>query len=200
MKDDADVQTRIRELLEEEFRLRVEATQERLPVCCVYNHRHNLDSRKMVHGEEHTQYNRITRGDNRAGLPVVQTIGLCMYGSEDPTTWPGTICEDPVDAKRCPPQAFTPKITPEVVKQEFEAQIKDPEWVKKNLAEVNALLWVLGTEKLPEKPAPIEELPLPAPLVAEQEVPIGTLSWWERFCLWLGGLGHHRLLPPHGED
>jgi hypothetical protein len=172
MKGDADIQNRIRVLLDEEFQLRVDAAQERLPVCCAYNYRHPLDSRKLVHGTENTQYNRITRGDNRAGLPVVQTIGLCMYGAEDPQTWPGTICEDPVDAKRCPPQAFTPKVIPTQIKTDFEAQIKDPVWVKKNLPEVNALLWVLGTEKLPESPPP--------------EVAMTTvtlLPWWKKVVL-----------------
>jgi hypothetical protein len=190
VKDDSDVQNRIRALLDEEFKLRVEASQERLPECCVYNHRQPLDSRKMVHSEENTQYNRITRGDGRGALPVVQSIGLCMYGSETPETWPGTICEDPVDAKRCPPQAFTPKVTPEQVKTDFETQIKEPAWVKKNLPEVNALLWVLGTEKLPEPPAPVEEAPPPAP-----PAPV-TLPRWLRFLLQLAGFGRHRVLPP----
>ncbi len=188
---ESDIQDRIRKLLDEEFQRRVEASQERLPVCCIYNYRHPIDTRKMLMGEENTEYNRITRGDNRAGLPVMQSVGLCMYGSEDPAKWPGTICEDPVDAMRCPPQAFTPKVTPEVVQKEFEAQIKDADWVKKNLPEVSALLWVLGTEKLPEPPPPPpppEDPPLPPPSI--------VLTWWAKFCLWLAGLGKHRLLPP----
>lgn len=187
MKPDADIQVRIRELLDEEFRSRVEASQERLPVCCLYNHRQPLDTRKMVQGVENTQYNRITRGDGRLGLPVVQTIGLCMYGAQDPTTWPGTICEDPIDAMRCPPQAFTPKVTPEQVQREFEAQIKDSDWVRKNLPEVNALLWVLGTEKMPEPEPVLPPTPSPPPVV---------LSGWAKFVLWLAGLKRYRLLPP----
>ncbi len=193
MKIDGEIQDRIRKLLDEEFRQRVDASQERLPCCCIYNHRHTLDSRKRVAGEENTEYNRITRGDNRAGLPVLQSIGLCMYGSDDPTTWPGTICEDPVDAKLCPPQAFTPKVTPEIVQKEFESQIKDPEWVKKNLPEVNALLWVLGTETLP----PEEPEPETDGLVEIIERPMEpmVLSWWARLLLRLAGLGRYQLLP-----
>ena len=179
--------------------MRVEATQERLPVCCVYNYRHTLDSRKMVHGQENTEYNRITRGDNRTGLPVLQTMGLCMYGSDDPEKWPGTICEDPVDAKRCPPQAFTPKVTPEQVKQEFEAQIKDLVWVKKNLPEVNALLWVLGTEKLPESPSSPPEPQLEAPPIPTfVRQPQLRLYWWAKLLFKLASLGMYRpkALPP----
>jgi hypothetical protein len=190
VKPDAEVQDRIRALLDEEFKLRVEASQERLPQCCIYNHRQPLDTRRMVNGQENTEYNRITRGDGRTALPVLQTIGLCMYGSDNPQSWPGTICEDPVDAKRCPPQAFTPKVTPEVVKAEFETQIKDPDWVKKNLPEVNALLWVLGDDKLPE--------PAPPPAPTEEPPPV-VLSWWVRLLLRWAGLGRHRLLPPRGD-
>ena len=191
MKVDAEVQDRIRTLLDEEFQLRVGASQERLPQCCVYNQRQPLDSRKKVGGDTNTEYNRITRGDGRGALPVVQTIGLCMYGSDDPEHWPGTICEDPVDARRCPPQAFTPKVTPEQVKNEFETQIKDPDWVKKNLPEVTALLWVLGNDKLPEPPPPPpppEEPPPPPPPI--------VLTWWARLLLRLAGLARHRVLPP----
>jgi hypothetical protein len=190
VKGGAEVQNRIRSLLDEEFRLRVEAAQERLPACCVYNYRHTLDVRKKVQGDENTEYNRITRGDNRSGLPVVQTIGLCMYGQENPDTWPGTICEDPVDAMRCPPQAFTPKVGPEIVKTEFETQIKDLNWVQKHLPEVHALLWVLGTDKIPEPPPPPKPTEDPPPIV---------LSRWARFFLWLAGLSRHRFLPPSVE-
>ena len=87
-----------------------------------------------------------------------------------------------MDAMRCPPQAFTPKVTPEVVQKEFEAQIKDADWVKKNLPEVSALLWVLGTEKLPEPPPHPHRPripPLPPPSI--------VLTWWAKFCLWLAG-------------
>jgi hypothetical protein len=198
MKIDDEIQDQIRKLLDEEFRQRVDASQERLPCCCVYNYRHSLDSRKRVNGEENTAYNRITRGDNRAGLPVVQSIGLCMYGSEDPQTWPGTICEDPVDAMRCPPQAFTPKVTPEVVQADFEAQIKDPAWVKRNLPEVNALLWVLGTEKVAEPP-PAEPETDGLIEIVEKPIPPMPLSWWARLVLWLAGISRHQLLPPGGK-
>jgi hypothetical protein len=145
-----------------------------------------------------------------------------MYGSEDPQTWPGTICEDPVDAMRCPPQAFTPRVTPEVVKKEFEEQIKDLDWVKKNLPEVSALLWVLGSEKLPEsplapeavkepeppapEPAPVPEpvkeaLPDPALVVklAPDFLPSSpALPWWLRLLVRLLRRVGYKLLPSGG--
>jgi hypothetical protein len=119
-----------------------------------------------------------------------------MFGSEDPTSWPGTICEDPVDAKRCPPQAFTPRVSPVQVRTDFETQIKDLDWVKNNLPEVSTLLWVLGDEELPEAVSPDLQSG-PEPLPSEPSLPPVTLSWWARTLLWLAGLSRHRLLPPH---
>jgi len=146
VKTDTEIQDRIRALLDEELCARVAKTQERLPVHCRYNYRHSLDTRKNVYGEPNDSYNRITRGDTSAGLPVTQTIGLCLYGSEDPENWPGIICEEPVDALLCPPQAFTSKTTPEVAKSDLEAQIKDLNWLRDNMPGVYTLLWVLGLE------------------------------------------------------
>ena len=185
MKEDSEVQQRIRTLLTEGFERRVALAEARLPGSCVFNHRQPLDLRKRVDGENNVGFNRITRGGHGA-LPVVQTIGLCMYGAEDPAHWPGTICEDPVDAKRCPPQAFTPKASRDSIKEEFEAQIRDISWVKVNLPEVYALLWALGTETIPAPTPPTEE--------AGQEVTLVTLSRWAKLLLWLAGLGRRDVL------
>jgi hypothetical protein len=96
-----------------------------------------------VAGEKNAQYNVIS-GKH---LPV---IGLCMLGSEDPTLWPGNICEDPIDAKRCP--YFTPIDTKESVQAEFYAQIRDLTWVEANMPEVAGLLWALGSDAIPALP------------------------------------------------
>lgn len=203
MRDNIQIQNRIRELLSEQFEQRAQAAEEKLPRCCVYNYRHPLDSRRRVDGEANPHYNRITRGDPQNGLPVVQTIGLCMYGSEDPETWGGTICEDPIDAQRCP--LFKAKVTREALAAEFEAQIRDLEWVKTNMPEVHALLWALDEDKerpstalAPVPPSTTEESP--PPMAATEELPPSPplhMSAWRRFLLWLAGLGMgHRRLPP----
>lgn len=186
MKRDEEIQDHIRGLLDEEFQRRLHVAEERLPTSCQHNYRQPLDTRKLVDGEENPLYNRIR-------LPVVQSIGLCMYGSEDPQNWPGTICEDPIDAVRCPPQAFTPRFTAEQIRMEFEAQIKNLEWVRSNLPEVHSLLWVLGdgeTLALPEESEPEVLAPL---IVREEAIP---LSGWQRLLLFLCGLSRHRVLPP----
>lgn len=139
MKPEFEVRTRVRTLLVEELNRRLEERTNRVPTSCVHNHRNPLDNRKQVEGEANEDYNRIT--DHRA-LPVVQTIGLCMLGADDPESWQGTICEDPIDAKRCPD--FTLKQDKLAILEEFREELSTPGWVHENMPEVATLCWVLG--------------------------------------------------------
>jgi hypothetical protein len=154
MKTKSEIESRIRELIVKELDRRVAEASERLPTRCVHNHRHTLDTRKQVGGEPNEGYNRIT--DNK-GLPVIQTIGLCMLGSENPEEWLGTICEEPIDAKKCP--VFNPLKGKDSILPELAEDLKNPGWVQENLPEVSSLLWVIGLIGL--------ELP-----------------WWKRVWFW----------------
>jgi hypothetical protein len=89
-----------------------------------------------------------------------------MYGSENPEQWSGTICEDPIDAQRCP--LFTPKLGREEVIREFKEQLGSPEWVQKNLPDVDSLRWVLAGA------------PLPDPTLPPEEIVGASLPWWQR--------------------
>lgn len=145
MKSMDEVESRLRELLVSELGRRL--TRETLPQLCVHNYRHTLDHRKTAYGEPNGGYNRITQGveevdGERVGLPVVQTIGLCMLGSEGLESWPGNICEEPIDAQRCP--YFQYRVTRAEVYDGFLADVSDPAWVEKTLPAVHSLLWVLG--------------------------------------------------------
>jgi hypothetical protein len=143
MRSESEVQDRIRYLLTLELDRRVTSATERLPHLCQHNRRQPLDVRKEIEGQPNPQYNRVSSKH----LPL---IGLCMLGAEDPLSWPGTICEDPIDAKRCP--YFTPTQTKETVEAEFKSQIRDLGWVGANLPEVYGLLWALGAMTVPKLP------------------------------------------------
>ena len=147
MRPEAEVRDRLRALLVQELDRRVEEATKRLPHLCVYNYRHPLDDRKTVDGEPNYQYNRVTAG---AWEPVTRTMGLCMYGSESPEDWGGTICEDAVDAQRC--SLFQPIRTKAEILTELEQQLKTPGWAEENLPEVAGLLWVLGEAGAPTLP------------------------------------------------
>jgi len=193
MRPETEIQDRIRDLLTFEFEHRVEVASEKAPIKCVHNYRHPLDTRKQIEGEANVDYNRIS-------LPVAQTIGLCMYGADDPTQWAGTICEDLIDAQRCP--LFSPKETPEAIRTAIEGQIRDPAWVKENLPAVEALLWVINGEKLPEpKERPSEP---PAVLANEPSLEhwVENLPPWKRWVLRALGIGPSSSLrlPPSAKE
>jgi hypothetical protein len=143
MRTETDVQDRIRYLLTQEINRRLTEATARLPHLCKHNYRHPLDVRKEIAGEPNHQYNRV----NGRSLP---TIGLCMLGSENPETWPGNICEDAIDAKRCP--VFSAAASKESIQKEFYNQLRDLEWVSRDLPEVYGLLWALGSSTLPQLP------------------------------------------------
>jgi hypothetical protein len=177
MKPTAEIEARIRYLLCAELSRRVMEAETRLPHLCVHNHRQPLDTRKTVEDLPNEAYNRTTDPEHR-GLPVAQTIGLCMLGAEDITSWPGNICEDPIDAQRCP--YFNPSTSKTVIFERFKANMGDVEWVQQNMPEAYALLWVLESVGV-------------------------TLPWWKR--LWFAMLRIHvapvvtadtvlQLLPP----
>lgn len=93
--------------------------------------------------------------DKETGKEVV--VGLCMYGSENPEEWPGTICETIEDCHH-----FEPKYTKEEVKAEFEESLKDEVVVAHQYKDIAALQWVL-----------------------DDKVYSWDLAWYQRLHLWL---------------
>jgi len=143
MRSEAEIQDRIRFLLTEELDRRILTAGARLPCNCKHNHRQGLDTRKEIAGEPNENYNRNSS-------PDAPFIGLCMLNSTSPTEWKGDICEEPIDAQRCP--YFDLNVTRESISEEFHRQIKDLDWVAKNMPAVEALLWALGSEVVPSLP------------------------------------------------
>jgi hypothetical protein len=67
---------------------------------------------------------------------------LCSYGSQDPSSWNGVICDDDNITKACP--MFQPLVDSEQARVEAETLLADDEWVLTNMKDVAALQWVLG--------------------------------------------------------
>lgn len=146
MRSDDQIRCRIRELLVEELNRRVQEATQRRPCLCIHNHRQPLDERKEVYGEVNG-YNRISNGNGEA---VAQMLGLCMLGAESPEEWKGTICEDDLDAQRCP--YFEPTKTKETIWVEFQKDVSDPQWLAAHLPAVSELSWALGQGSEPQLP------------------------------------------------
>ena len=149
MKTTSQVTDRVRFLLVGELNRRVEEAQKRLPHRCAHNHRQLLDIRKRVEGVANAKYNQIINPDQT-------TIGLCMLGADNVEEWKGNICEDPIDAQRCP--YFLPERGKLALWAEFQKQVEDVEWLRTKMPEVYGLLWAL------EAPHP------------------GLIPWWKK--LW----------------
>jgi len=158
MKSKAEILDHYNSLISDIASARVKAAEARLPRFCKYHLEHSLDVRKQVGGEPNPRYNFIITS---------RTLGLCVKGSEDPETWNGDICEDDVDAQRCP--YFELKVTKEQLLTQVNKELSDLDWLKQNQPDVYALAWVL------------EETP--------------KLSWWQRLWLKLRPLRVRRALP-----
>ena len=142
MRLESEIKQRIRGLLVLELNRRVREASLRCPAKCSYNAAHPLDFRKTVNGESNPLYNHISIGD--------QTLGLCMYGSEDPKSWSGNICDEPIDAKRC--LHFTPRVDKKALLIQFQTDLRNADWVQNNLPGMAELLWVLEMADLPKLP------------------------------------------------
>jgi hypothetical protein len=138
LKTPEEIYLKASEALTAEIEKRVAEASVRQPHKCLYNHGHTLDTRHLLEGEANPDRNRIVRSD---GSPVDQTLGLCLYGAEDPTLWPGNICEDDIDALSCP--YFTPHESVETVQKQIFLDFSNPDWVRENVPDVGALMWVL---------------------------------------------------------
>ena len=157
MRSKSEIRDRVRTLLVQDLDRRVEHATKRLPRSCVHNHRQPLDSRKTVDGDPNEMYNRISADDE--GTPVDRTLGLCMLDAESPEDWGGNICEDPIDAQRCP--YFKATVTKESLLAEFTEQLSTPGELEERLPAAAMLLWA----------------------IEETEAP--SLPWWKRLWYWL---------------
>ena len=138
MRDQGAIRARIKTLLVEELQDRVREAQRRLPHLCVHNHAQIMDSTRELDGESNPGYNRL----DRRHLPVASSVGLCMLGAEDIDQWPGNICDEPLDAQRCP--YFEAKLGKAELLSVFRTQVQSVDWLTENMPEVASLVWVLG--------------------------------------------------------
>jgi hypothetical protein len=147
VKSETEVRDRLRALLVQELDNRIEEAGKRRPHLCVHNYRHPLDDRKTVDGEPNENYNRIT---SAPWEPVNRTLGLCMYGQESPENCRLDICEDDIDAQRCP--LFQPTTTKASILDDLKAQLEMTGWIDENMPGAAELLWVLDASHSPPLP------------------------------------------------
>lgn len=138
MRTEQELKARVRELVAQELNHRITEAGRRLPSYCLHHFDHTLDSRKTVDGFPNPDYNRITTH--------LSVIGLCNLGVEDPESWNGTICDEEIDAKKCPKFQSIKKKSDIIA--ELESDLKNPVWLKENMPELSTLVWVLSSVEL----------------------------------------------------
>lgn len=149
MIPDKKIAMRIRTLQLEHIRAEVKEKTRRAPHNCTYNHVHTIPN---------------TDGE---------TIGLCMYGSEDPSLWPGDLCDTDEIAQACP--YFSCKHDKKDLMMELAEQFRDPDFVREHHPGMASLLWVLTED--------------PAWMTNSSEITTlyqMDLTWWQRVRLKLG--------------
>jgi hypothetical protein len=147
MKTQIEIEDRVRFLLAEALDAQVAEASKRLPRLCRHNRQNPLDTRRQVHGENNPGYNRISVGQGEA---VTQTIGLCMLGSDDPEVWGGTICEDDIDAQKCP--LFEPILSKQHILTELGHVLQSPQQLREKYPEIYGLVWTLDDARPLEIP------------------------------------------------
>jgi hypothetical protein len=147
------IESRLKKLRMRYAHKHIEATQQRCFSNCEFNQVHS--PRTLDYKPLESEFEMAPRKQNT--LMVMsedRAIHLCMYGSNNPTTWPGDTCDTDEKAKRCP--MFKPRVTLEQARTEFMTKLHDDEYVFDNFRDVATLQWVLG-ERIHEVPLTLFE-------------------------------------------
>lgn len=178
MKSQSDVQKRLKKLKIRYLKNYLKISQDHIFSNCVYGNLHqpssipqkpkNFISNTLVPSHQVT----LVILDNQKEGPVP----LCMYGSEDPSSWSGEACLGD-KATTCP--LFKPRFALEDAKNEFINLLEDDEYVYNNMKDVATLQWVIN-----------------------ERIAFWPLSLFERISLWFFKkfFNYPKLLPPSSTE
>jgi len=159
VKSEEEVRRRLRKLRGRYARQFLRQSQDRLHRNCVHNYEHLPLDAPLPGGDEAGPM-RIRGGEEVEGLVVPDRrvrfgrtvslvvlqdpspVRLCMYGSEDPASWAGEVCDRDEKAASCP--WFSPAVPKEEALAAFDALLEDDGYVYENYRDLAALQWVLG--------------------------------------------------------
>jgi hypothetical protein len=141
VKSESDILKRLKNLRVRYARRFISLSQERKPENCSFNFEH---SSKGTY--EDSNFMDIDRAPIKSVTLIVIKpeipTRLCMYGSENPETWNGIICDRDEISKSC--KYFIPKQNFTQAKENFLDILSDDEYVYENYKDIAALQWVLG--------------------------------------------------------
>lgn len=194
MKSEEEVLRRLKKLRGRYARQYLKRSQDRLHLNCVHNREHvgtrafpdpaDDGSPMRIRGGEEVEGlvapDRHVRFGKTVSLVVLREepspVRLCMYGSSDPASWAGEVCDSDEKAASCP--MFAPSVRREEAMAAFEELMRDDDHVYENYKDLAALQWVLGDRVHRHRPGLLERLlnwfavrraPVPAPAPALPE-------------------------------
>jgi len=188
VKSQEAISRRLRNLRLRYAKQHVKESQARCHRNCTYNHEQpNLSPLKYSrNGVPEIEYERSPR--KSVTLVVLQDqvpTRLCMYGSQNPSTWSGDICDNDDIAKSC--KYFQAKVGEEEARRQFMEKLEDDEYVYDNFRDIAALQWVLDDRVASHPLTILERLSLwfsrirnrPAPMEKDPPVPELPENLWD---------------------
>lgn len=144
MKSPEDIEHRLKKLVDRYKHKYISNAQRKLPSNCLYNRLHvptgtaKSDSSKL--------WESSLSPRRQVTLVVLQPerpVGLCTYGSENPETWNGDLCDDESISGPC--TKFEPISSKDELTSAFNSLLKDDETVLETYPDIAALQWVLDS-------------------------------------------------------
>lgn len=169
MKSKEDIQGRLNKLRSRYARQYLRQSQDRLHRNCIYNYEEiprpvhsypNLKNRSLkVRNDDFFSPEREASPSHSVSLVVLQepsSIRLCLYGSEDPLTWDGELCDNDDKSKSC--KWFRPEIDRKQALLEYEELLRDDKYVFENYRDIATLQWVLDNRVHLKRPSLFERI------------------------------------------
>ncbi len=146
MKTESVIRKRAERLRDRYLRRHVQKSQERRHQNCVHNREITPRALPYSRSDLRTELDLSPRVVTT--LVVIQEerpVRVCTYGSEDPSTWNGDVCDS--DSTSFPCKFFRPLQTPEAAAEQFMESLLDDKHVFDNYRDLAALQWVLGDRR-----------------------------------------------------
>lgn len=141
MKSKSDISKRLRNLRVRYAKRFISFSQERKPENCSFNFEHKPNG--IYNNSNFMEIDRAPKTSVTLVVINPETpTRLCMYGSENPETWNGVICDRDEISKSC--KYFNPKKRLNEAREEFLSIMSDDEYVYENYKDIATLQWVLG--------------------------------------------------------
>lgn len=121
----------------------IKNSQDRCHRNCVHNHE-QAPLKPLQYSRTPVEHERAPR--QSVTLIMIEDpkpLRLCMYGSHNPATWEGDICDNDAKARDC--KWFDPKVKLQEAEEKFNELMSDDAYVLEHYPDIAALQWVLDT-------------------------------------------------------